>query len=145
MKRLALLLAAAALVVVLRRRRNPSRLRAILRPRPGERLLEVGPGRGHYSLPVARCLAPGGTLELVDPRREALDRTLAAAAAAGIDGIVAIQADPRELPFEDASMDGAYAAGADEGVRRELRRVVRPGGRVVVAKQVGPFGRFIRE
>jgi hypothetical protein len=32
------------------------RLREILAPRPGERVLEVGPGAGYYALPVARWL-----------------------------------------------------------------------------------------
>jgi SAM-dependent methyltransferase len=49
-------------------------------------------------------------------------------------------ADGRELPYEDASFDAAYSVSvlehvADEGdaeALRELARVVRPGGRVVV-------------
>jgi hypothetical protein len=39
------------------------RLRELLEPRPGERLLEVGPGTGYYSLPVA---GPGGSLDVLD-------------------------------------------------------------------------------
>ena len=119
------------------------RLRAILAPRPGERLLEVGPGTGYYSLPVAGWLAPGGTLEVLDVQREMLDHTLGRAAEQRIEGIVATEADARQMPYEDASIDGAYLVTVlgeipdqDEALR-ELRRVVRPGGRVVVGELFG--------
>src|SRR5215213_3834532 len=35
-----------------------SRLRELLSPEPGERVLEVGPGTGYYSLHAARWLEP---------------------------------------------------------------------------------------
>jgi ubiquinone/menaquinone biosynthesis C-methylase UbiE len=119
------------------------RLRAILEPRPGERLLEVGPGTGYYALPVAEWLAPGGTLELLDLQREMLDHTLTRAAKAGLEGIVATQADATRMPYEDAAMDGAYLVTVlgeipdQEAALSELRRVVRPGGRVVVGELLG--------
>ncbi|HEX2088106.1 MAG TPA: methyltransferase domain-containing protein [Solirubrobacteraceae bacterium] len=109
------------------RRRAPLRAVRALDPRPGERVLVVGAGR--HALAVARRVAPGGTLELVDPRREALDDVLRRAAEEGIEGVVATQADPLALPFADASVDAAAAVGEHDA--RELRRVVRPGGRVV--------------
>src|SRR4030081_2614855 len=43
-----------------------SRLRVALAPQPGERLLEVGPGTGYYTLPVAEWLEPGGIVEIFD-------------------------------------------------------------------------------
>ncbi len=52
------------------------RLREILEPRPGERMLEVGPGTGYYALPVAEWLAPGGQLDVLDVQQEMLDHTL---------------------------------------------------------------------
>src|SRR5919106_2077320 len=52
------------------------RLREILDPRPGERILEVGPGTGYYSLPVAEWLEPGGRLDLLDVQQEMLDHTM---------------------------------------------------------------------
>src|SRR5688572_20402016 len=113
------------------------RLQAILAPRPGERLLEVGPGTGYYALPVAEWLAPGGTLEVLDVQREMLDHTLRRAAEQRVDGIVATEADARAMPYEDAGMDGAYLVTVlgeipdQDAALRELRRVVRPGGRVV--------------
>ena len=119
------------------------RLEAILEPRPGERILEVGPGTGYYALPVAGWLAPGGTLELLDLQREMLDHTLRRAAERGIDGIVAAQADARAMPYEDGSLDGAYLTVVlgeipdQDAALRELHRVVRPGGRVVVGELFG--------
>ena len=41
-----------------------ARLREALAPSIGERILEIGPGTGYYSLPVAEWIGPEGTLEL---------------------------------------------------------------------------------
>jgi ubiquinone/menaquinone biosynthesis C-methylase UbiE len=119
------------------------RLREILEPRPGERLLEVGPGTGYYSLPVAGWLTPGGSLDVLDVQQEMLDHTVRRASEAGIENIAGTLADARELPFEDDSFDGAYLVtvlgeipGQDAALR-ELRRVVRPGGRIVVGELFG--------
>ncbi len=120
-----------------------ARLREALDPKPGERILEVGPGTGYYALPMAGWLAPGGTLELLDLQREMLDHTLRRAGEQGIDGIVATQADATRMPYEDASLDGAYLVLVlgeipdQEAALRELHRVVRPGGRVVVGELFG--------
>ena len=120
-----------------------ARLREILEPRPGERLLELGPGTGYYSLPVAEWLSPGGALDVVDIQQEMLDHTMRRAAEQGTGNISPTRADARELPFEDDSFDGAYLVTVlgeipDQGAAlRELRRVVRPGGRIVVGELFG--------
>jgi len=120
-----------------------ARLREILEPRPGERLLEVGPGTGYYSLPVAEWLSPGGTLDIVDVQQEMLDHTLRRARDQGIANIAPRLADARELPFGDDSFDGAYLVTVlgeipDQDVAlRELKRVTRPGGRIVVGELFG--------
>lgn len=112
----------------------------ILAPAPGEHALEIGPGTGLFSLPVARALEPGGTLEVFDIQQKMLDHTLAAAAEHGVENIVATQGDARELPYADASFDAAYLVtvlGEIPGQARalaELRRVLRPGGRLVVGE-----------
>ena len=163
MRRIAALAALGAGAAALWWRRNPSacpysqriwveaphplitraRLKEVLDPRPGERLLEVGPGTGYYTLPVARWIAPGGELEILDVQREMLDHTLRRAAEAGIDNLVAAQADARELPYEDGRFDGAYLVTVlgevpdQDAALRELHRVVRPGGRVVVGELFG--------
>jgi ubiquinone/menaquinone biosynthesis C-methylase UbiE len=119
------------------------RLREILEPKPGERLLEVGPGTGYYALPVAEWLAPGGQLDVLDVQQEMLDHTLRRAAEHGIDNITPARADARELPYPDDSFDGAYLVTVlgeipdQDAALRELRRVVRPGGRIVVGELFG--------
>lgn len=120
-----------------------ARLREILEPRPGERLLEVGPGTGYYTLPVAEWLLPGGTLEIVDVQQDMLDHTMRRAGEQRIGNVTPTLADARELPFGDDRFDGAYLVTVlgeipdQDAALRELRRVVRPGGRIVVGELFG--------
>jgi ubiquinone/menaquinone biosynthesis C-methylase UbiE len=120
-----------------------ARLREILAPSPGARVLEVGPGTGYYALPVARWLGPDGRLDVLDIQQEMLDHTLGRAAEEGISNISAVRADARELPFDDDTFDAAYLVTVlgeipdQEAALRELRRVVKPDGRIVVGELFG--------
>jgi ubiquinone/menaquinone biosynthesis C-methylase UbiE len=116
------------------------RLQQILEPRREERMLEIGPGTGLFSLPVATSIGPGGTLSVIDVQQEMLDHTVAAARGAGVENIVAARQDARELPYDSDSFDGAFMVTVlgeiPEFVRAlgELHRVLRPGGRLVVGE-----------
>jgi ubiquinone/menaquinone biosynthesis C-methylase UbiE len=119
------------------------RLRAALAPEPGETVLEVGPGTGYYALPVGRWLEPSGTLHILDLQQEMLDHTMRLARMEGITNLEPRQGDARRLPYPDASFDAAYLVAVlgevpdqDEALR-ELRRVVKAGGRIVVGELLG--------
>jgi ubiquinone/menaquinone biosynthesis C-methylase UbiE len=120
------------------------RLREALAPAPGQRLLEVGPGTGYYALEVAEWIVPGGRLDVFDLQLEMLDHTLRRAEERGIGAnIVGVQGDARSLPYEDDTFDAAYLVTVlgeipdQEAALRELARVVKPGGRVVVGELFG--------
>jgi ubiquinone/menaquinone biosynthesis C-methylase UbiE len=119
------------------------RLRSVLEPAGGERVLEVGPGTGYYSLPVARWLGPNGRLDVLDIQQEMVDHTLRRASAEGIANLVGERGDAREMPYEDSSFDAAYLVTVlgeipdQSAALRELRRVVKPGGRIVVGELFG--------
>jgi ubiquinone/menaquinone biosynthesis C-methylase UbiE len=119
------------------------RLRSVLRPQAGERLLEVGVGTGYYSCDLAEWVAPGGTLELFDLQQEFLDHVMRAAGERGLSNLVPTQGDATRLPYEDSSVDGvlltAVLGEIPEGAvaLREIRRVLKPDGRLVVGELFG--------
>jgi ubiquinone/menaquinone biosynthesis C-methylase UbiE len=119
------------------------RLIEALAPRPGETILEVGPGTGYYTLPVAQELAPNGTLHILDLQQEMLDHTTRRARDAAIENIQPREGDARQLPYADGAFDAAYLVAVlgevpdQDAALHQLARVLRPGGRVVVGELLG--------
>lgn len=118
------------------------RLREVLAPQPDERILEIGPGTGYYTYALARWV-PDGTVEIFDLQQEFLDHVTRGAAERGIENIVPAQGDATSLPYEDASVDAVVLTAVlgeipDPGAAlREIRRVLKPGGRLVVGELFG--------
>ena len=53
-----------------------ARLRTVLAPQAGERVLEIGPGTGYYTLDVAEWVGPDGRVEIFDLQQEFLDHVM---------------------------------------------------------------------
>jgi protein-L-isoaspartate O-methyltransferase len=120
-----------------------SRLREILDPKPGERILEVGPGTGYYTLDAAELVKPDGQVDVLDLQQEMLDHTMRRAAEAGLTNVTPNQSDATSMPYEDGTFDAAYLTTVlgeipdQDAALRELARVLKPGGRLVVGELIG--------
>jgi SAM-dependent methyltransferase len=115
-------------------------LEGMLQPRPGERILEIGPGTGLQALHVAPRLGSSGRLDIVDIQQEMLNHVMARAEHASIATIHPHRADARELPFEPDTFDAVYLVTAlgeipePERVLGAAATVLKPGGRLVVGE-----------
>ena len=119
------------------------RLHEVLEPASGERILEVGPGTGYYTLDLAEWVAPDGQVEIFDLQQEMLDHTMRRAAERALANVHPTQGDAQALPYEDDSFDAAILTTTlgeipdQDAALREAARVLKPGGRLVVGELFG--------
>jgi ubiquinone/menaquinone biosynthesis C-methylase UbiE len=116
------------------------RLRQVLRPQQGERILEIGPGTGYYTLDMAEWV---GMVEIFDLQQEFLDHVMRRAAERGLTNVVPTQGDATALPYEDDSIDAVVLTAVlgeipdPATALREMARVLKPAGRLVVGELFG--------
>ena len=114
----------------------------------GDRALDVATGTGDLALELARRVAPGGSVIGADfsPRMLALARAKAVGRSLGPDA-VEVRFEPANalaLPYGEGAFDAATVGFGARNFSdlelglREMARVVRPGGRVVVLELTTP-------
>ena len=118
------------------------RLREVLAPTPGERILEIGPGTGYYTLDLAEWVGDG-TVAIFDIQQEMLDHTMGRARERGAGNVEPTRGDAAALPYESDSFDAVVLTTVlgeipdREAAIAEIARVLRPGGRLVVGELFG--------
>lgn len=131
-----------------RRARLP--VSAILNPidvREGMVVADIGAGPGYFTLPLAERVGPRGRVYALDIE----PRMLEALRSRGVPpNVEVLQSGESTLPLPDQSVDLAFLAfvyhelGDRPAMLAEIRRILRPGGRLVVAdwvpreEEIGP-------
>ena len=105
----------------------------------GETVVDIGSGGGFDSFIAAQQVGPTGRVIGIDMTQEMLDKSRATAQAMGLDQVEFRDGLLEALPVEDGSADVVISNGvinlcADKAlVFSEIRRVLRPGGRLQFA------------
>jgi SAM-dependent methyltransferase len=105
----------------------------------GETVLDIGCGAGTDLLLAARRVGPSGHAIGIDMTETMRDRARASAVAAGLINVEVRPGDATTLPLPDASVDVIISNGVlnlvpeKDKAFTEIRRVLRPGGRLQLA------------
>ena len=124
------------------------KLVALGRLSPGESVLDIGCGTGTLAIAARRRVGPAGEVFGIDASPEMIARASSKAARAGVD-VSFTTAVAESLPFPDARFDAVLNTlmlhhlprALRHECAREIRRVLKPHGRVLVVDFAHAQGR----
>ena len=112
-----------------------------LAPQPGERILEMGFGTGHCLVEIAKAVGPNGKVLGIDISDQMVAHSQDLLKREGLAERAELKCgDAEQLPYQANSVDGIFFSFTLElfdtpelpKVLAECKRVLRPGGRIVV-------------
>lgn len=110
----------------------------LFRIKPGDTVLEIGPGPGYFTIEAARAAGPGGRVVCIDVQ-PAMIAVLGERLRRGRAGNARpVVGDAVRLPLADRSVDAAFLVFVlgeipdRPAAMAELRRVLKPGGAVSI-------------
>ena len=109
--------------------------------RPGERVLELGPGPGAFTVEAALRVGPEGKLIAVDIQPQMIAQVEQRVRQAGLSNVETHVADAHDLPLEDGSVKRAFLVTVlpeipDQArALAELYRVIRPDGLLSITEE----------
>jgi SAM-dependent methyltransferase len=107
--------------------------------KPGQRVLDLGTGTGSVAVAAADLVGPAGRVIAVDISPDMLTLARRRLAESGHTNVDLREGRAEQLPVDDRAVDVLLASlslmyAIDRGAAaREMKRVLRPGGRVVAA------------
>jgi len=123
------------------RRRYMSPVLARIGIRPGERVLELGPGPGAFTVGAAQQAGADGCVIAVDIQPEMIAQVKQRVREAGLTNVETHIASAHHLPLDDESVDRAFLVTVlpeipDPGrALAELHRVLRPDGMLSITEE----------
>jgi ubiquinone/menaquinone biosynthesis C-methylase UbiE len=106
---------------------------------PGQKVLEVGYGRGFFTLPLAQALGPDGCLYALDITDAAVDYVTGKLAAAGLSNVRFLLANALDTRLPSSAVDLVLLFGVIPSptlplsrLLPELQRVLHPDGSLAV-------------
>ncbi|MFJ5097983.1 class I SAM-dependent methyltransferase [Streptomyces sp. NPDC088557] len=111
--------------------------------RPGDAVLDAGCGTGRALPPLRAAVGPSGTVLGVDLTPEMLEQAVLAGRGGPGGSAALLRADVGRLPVRDGALNAVFGAGLVSHLAdpvadlRELARVVRPAGRLVLFHPIG--------
>lgn len=111
--------------------------------RPGERILEMGPGPGRLLVPAAQRVLPGGEAVGIELQQGMIDRLQARAEKAGVTNLKVIHGDASQPHVLEESFDLVYLATVlgeipdRAAALAQCYRALKPGGMLSVTEMFG--------